>query len=177
MPRTVSRWLGLGRVELDLLAEPLDVGVQGAAVPLLAVPPDPLHALLAGDDVAGLRDEQGQQVELLAGQLDAPGRGASPRDGRRRSSPDRRCRRRSGWRRPRTLGLAPDPAQHGPDAGGQLAGPGGLGDVVGGARPRAPARRRARRPRSVIMMTGTVETRVIRRKTANPSVSPIWCRA
>ena len=39
----------------------------------------------------------------------------------------------SGWREPSAGRLATDPAEHGPDAGGQLAGPRRLGDVVGGA--------------------------------------------
>src|SRR5664279_6260315 len=62
--------LGIGGIGLDLLAEALDVGVEGAAVTSLAVAPDAVHALLSGHDVACLGDQQGEKVELLAGELD-----------------------------------------------------------------------------------------------------------
>ncbi len=68
---------GFGRIQLDLLPQALDVGVESAAVTFGAIAPDLLHALLAGDDVPGLGYQKGQQVELLAGQVDgiAPDRG------------------------------------------------------------------------------------------------------
>ncbi len=64
--------LGIGRLELDLLAQALHMGVEGAAVTAFAITPDPVHALATGHHVSRLGDEQRQEVELLAGQLDGP---------------------------------------------------------------------------------------------------------
>ena len=41
---------GLGWIDLDLLTQALHVGVERAAVPLLVISPDSVHALAPGDD-------------------------------------------------------------------------------------------------------------------------------
>ena len=55
----------LGRLA-ELAAQPADVDVErlGGAEPVLV--PHAVHQLLAGDDAAGVADELGEQVELLA---------------------------------------------------------------------------------------------------------------
>src|SRR3989440_10002369 len=60
----------LFRVALDLLAQPVDVRVHGARLDLDLVAPDLAQQLAAADDLARLRSEQRQEVELGQGQRD-----------------------------------------------------------------------------------------------------------
>jgi hypothetical protein len=119
-------------IQLDLLAQPLDVGVQGPAVPFGVAPPDAVHALDAGHHVPRLGHQQGQQVELLAGQLD--GLAAHLGGAERHVDAHRAERQPAGQLRDGDRDrLVAHPAQDGPDPGRQLPCPQGLGDVVGGA--------------------------------------------
>src|SRR2546430_17718587 len=60
--------VGLLRVTLDLLAQPVDVGVDGAGLDLDLISPDLAQKLPPADNLAGLRGQQGEQVELGQGQ-------------------------------------------------------------------------------------------------------------
>ena len=60
------------RVTLDLLAQPVDVGVDGAGLDLDLIPPDLAQELPPADHLAGLRGQQGEQIELGQGQSDLP---------------------------------------------------------------------------------------------------------
>src|SRR5579875_1115436 len=62
----------IGWIALDLSAQPFHVRVEGPGVGEVLVPPDPVDAPLAGHHLAGVGHEQGQKVELLAGQFHRP---------------------------------------------------------------------------------------------------------
>src|SRR5438094_5197879 len=61
----VVRLLG---VALDLLAQPVDVGIDGAGLDLDLVTPDLAQQLTATDHLAGLRGQQGEEIELGQGE-------------------------------------------------------------------------------------------------------------
>ena len=81
-----------------------------------------------GEDLAGVAGEEGEEAELLGGQVERGPRGRRCGGGRRRGRrrPCRRGRGRSGRRRPVV-------AQRDPQSGEQLGGGERLGDVVVGA--------------------------------------------
>src|SRR5580704_7342128 len=55
---------GLLGIRLDLAAQPIDVGVDGARLDLDFVAPDPAQQFSAAHDLSGTRCEQRQEVEL-----------------------------------------------------------------------------------------------------------------
>src|SRR5438105_8894042 len=120
---------GRGRgVLLDLGPEALDVDVEGLRVADVARPPHPVHQGVAGEDPAGVDQQQLEEVELLEGQLDglAPHRhlvadGVEADVGHLDDL--------GGG----VLLLAGGPAEGGPDAGHQLPEAERLGHVVVGA--------------------------------------------
>ena len=56
--------MGLGRIGLELGPEPVDVGVEGAAVREVPVGPQQVDEFGTGADPAGRGEQDGQQVEL-----------------------------------------------------------------------------------------------------------------
>src|ERR1700689_4763054 len=58
------------RVVLYLLAQALDVSVEGSGVREFKTPPECVETELAGHDLSEARREQRQEVELLATQFD-----------------------------------------------------------------------------------------------------------
>ena len=62
----------MGGILLDLLAQTADVDGDGAGVERRRVAPDPIHELLAGEDLLRVAGEEPEQVELAA-----PSAGAS----------------------------------------------------------------------------------------------------
>src|SRR3954447_11586938 len=55
----------MGRVGLELGAQPLHVDVEGLGVPDVVRAPEPVDQLSAGEDAAGVAQEQLEQLELL----------------------------------------------------------------------------------------------------------------
>src|SRR5438874_7584368 len=62
--------MGLLGVALDLLAQPVDMSVDGAGLDLDLVAPDLAKQLATADHLASLRCEQGEEVELGQGEGD-----------------------------------------------------------------------------------------------------------
>ena len=60
---------GVGRVGLDLGAQPADVDVDQAAVAEVAVAPDPVEQVLAAEDPAGVERQLDEQPELGLGEV------------------------------------------------------------------------------------------------------------
>ena len=54
----------------ELAAQLRDVDVDGARAARVAHPPDAVEQLVARDDDAGVLEQVGEEIELLAGQLD-----------------------------------------------------------------------------------------------------------
>ena len=125
-PRPSRCVCGCDGIGLDLFAETADVHRQRPGVERGGVAPDPLHQLLAGEDVVRVRGEEPEQVELLDRQgqlvagvcrLAAAGVESCLAELERLGGPvDQRCS-----------------AEHGSDAGGELAWRERLGHVVVGA--------------------------------------------
>ena len=69
-PRTVMRWLGLVRVDLDLLAEPLHVDVERLRVAEVVGAPDLLDQEVARQQPALASQERLEQLELLGRERD-----------------------------------------------------------------------------------------------------------
>src|SRR6185312_15235071 len=70
----------IGGVVAELLAQPADVRVERARGTEPVLVPDLLHERLTADDAAGTLHERGEEVELLAAQLDLrPVEGHTPR--------------------------------------------------------------------------------------------------
>ena len=85
---------GLARLALDLLAQVADVDVDRAWLAVVGAPAEALEELPAGEDDAGVRGEQREQLELderqldgLAAHLDRAPRQVDARRRRGRSSP------------------------------------------------------------------------------------------
>ena len=57
--------LGVDGILLHLRAEPLDVDVQGLGVAHVVGAPHPVDERVAGEDAAGVVEQQLQQLELL----------------------------------------------------------------------------------------------------------------
>jgi len=61
---------GLGRVRLDLGAEPPDVSIHETCVAKVVIPPDPVEELLAAEHYAAMFGEFAEQPELGSGERD-----------------------------------------------------------------------------------------------------------
>src|SRR5690606_5399620 len=118
---------GVGRVRLDLRAQPPDVDVDQAAVAEVAVAPHPLEQRLAAEHPARARRQLDEEAELGLGEVDllalAPD-DALLGDDLEVAEAKVRAARVAG----------PDPAEQRPDAGRQLLGGERLGQVVVGTR-------------------------------------------
>ena len=140
----------LDAVLADLAAQPLHVDVHDPGVAAPAVVPHPLQQPVAGEDGAG----RGRRTPAAAAS-----RSASARPAHRPCAPPCPPGRPPGRRRQHparglvgcllaaaaaAAGVA-EAAQHRPDPGDQHGAVEGLGDVVVGARPPGPARRRSSR--------------------------------
>ena len=55
----------MARVGLDLAAQPVHVDVHGAGLAGVVVAPDVLEQLVAREDLAGMAEQEGEQVEGL----------------------------------------------------------------------------------------------------------------
>src|SRR5918994_7882699 len=51
------------RIALDLAAEPVDMDIDCARLAGVVVPPDALEQLVAGEDLPGMADEEGEELE------------------------------------------------------------------------------------------------------------------
>ena len=120
-PRTVR----IGGRPAELATELRDVDVDRARAARVAHPPDPVEQLVARDHDAGVLDQVGEQVELLAGQLDR--RAGDRHLARLRIERDVAELEHLGARR------GAGAPQDGLDAGGELARREGLRNVVVGA--------------------------------------------
>ena len=69
-PRMVVISDGLGGVDLDARPQPLDVDVERLGVADVVGAPDPVDQDVAGQNPAGVLDQELEQLELLAPQLD-----------------------------------------------------------------------------------------------------------
>ena len=123
-------------VRLELLAQPPDLDVDGPVERRRLAPAGLLEQEVAGQDAAGMGEEDGKQVELAAGQRHLPPAGIEQPARRQVElpvgeaiAPGRRLRRGRAGRGGRGQG----PAQHRLDPRQQLAQVERLGDVVVGA--------------------------------------------
>ena len=116
---------------VDLLAQVADVRLDDGRVAAEVVLPDVVEDLVAGQDPAGVGQQEAQELVLGGRQVDRP-RPARRTRGRRRPSPGRRSVSQ------RRCASAALPAQDGLDAGHHLLEAEGLGDVVVAAEGQAP---------------------------------------
>jgi hypothetical protein len=124
-PRTVWMYRGVAGSSPSLRLQPAHVDVERLRRPEPVLVPDAAHQVLAADDAAGVARELGEQVELLAAELDLLPADADPARGQVDVEVVHRDRRRL---------LGPGgPAQHGADARDHLRGAERLDDVVVGA--------------------------------------------
>ncbi len=122
----MTTWRGFDGSVLDLGAQPADVDVDDPRVAEVAVAPHPLEQVLARADPPLRERELDEQPELGARQRDR----AAPQRDDAVVEPDREV----AGLHPSRVGVRSglDPAQEGPDAGRELLGHEGLGDVVVG---------------------------------------------
>src|SRR6185312_3443276 len=127
-PAHREEMLGLVRVPLDLLPNPLHVDVEGLRVADVVVPPDPLDQELACEQSSRRPQERLQQLELLRreGHRGATDEHLVAVDVHLDRSADENAVWTSGLREPRS-------SEVGADTGDQFADRERLGDVVVGA--------------------------------------------